>query len=256
MRITLLQKPGAMKREAFAKTLEQAFVNLKGELAATLKPVGFSQKGYAQIELQGDDSEIVLELISQKLGLAHTDFSSVELYGNYEGITGRHSAENLEVDLGIEVPRPMSAKIKVNSLRAQLADGKPLPLREIVDHYCLYPESKVSIRMTELEYDGGGTLEAWLADSQIQKYSEWIGSGLDRIQVFNCSQQEVDSAIRRLNLERDIISLEPLTLTSQSVLCKLGTDAIGLIPKLGRALRESELKPFLPNRIRARCRPW
>jgi len=254
MKITLLQRPGAMKRETFTASLEQAFLNLKGELTATIKLLGFSNKGYARIELQGGDSEIVLELISQRLGLAHTDLSAIELYGNYEGIVSSHSAETLEVDLGIESPRSLSAKIRVNSLRAQLTDGKPLPLREIVGHYCLYPEIKVSIRITGLEHDG--TLEAWLADSQLQQYSEWIRSGLDRIQVFNCSLQEVESAIRRANLERDVISIEPLTLTMHSVLCKLGTDAIGLIPKLGRVLRESELKPFLPKRIRTRCRPW
>jgi hypothetical protein len=244
-----------MKRETFTTTLEQTFLNLKGELTATIKLLGFSNKGYARIELRGDDSEIVLELISQRLGLAHTDFSAIELYGNYEGIVSSHSAETLGVDLGIETPRSLSAKIGLNSLRAQLTDGKPLPLREIVDHYCLYPETKVSIRITGLERDEG-TLEAWLADSQLQQYSEWIGSGLDRIQVLNCPQQVVESTIRRANLERDIITIEPLTLTSHSVLCKLGTDAIGLIPKLGRVLRESELKPFLPKRIRTRCRPW
>jgi hypothetical protein len=255
MRTTLLQRPGAVKRETFTRILEEAFLDLKGELDARIKMLGFSSRGYARVELQGDDSEIVLELVSRRLGLAHTEFSAIELYGNYEGIVTSLGAENLDVDLGIENPKPLRAKVKVSSLRAQLTDGKTLPLREIVDHYCLYPESKVTIRITELE-PGSGTIEGWLADSQLQQYSEWIGSGLDRIQVFNCSHQEVESAIRRAKLERDIVSTEPMTLTSHSVLCKLGTDGIGLIPKLGRILRESELKPFLPKRIRARCRPW
>ena len=255
MRITLLQGPGATSREAFATSLEQTFLNLKGELGATIKLAGFSKKGYARIELEGEDSEIVSELIIQRLGIAHTSLSEVELHGNYEGIVSGYSGEGLDVDLGIESPKPVSAKVRANSLRAQLTDGKPLMLGEIIENYCLFPRTKISVRITRLEPENG-ILEAWLADSQLQRYSEWITSGLDRIQVYDCSENEVKSAIRRGRLERDIISIEPLTLTLHSVLCKLGTDAIGLIPKLGRVLRERELKPFLPKRIRTRCRPW
>lgn len=79
---------------------------------------------------------------------------------------------------------------------------------------------------------------------------------LDRIQVFDSSKREVEFAVRKANLDRDIISVERQTLTTQSVVCKLGTDAIGLIPKLGSILRRRELKPFLPKRIVSRCRPW
>jgi hypothetical protein len=79
---------------------------------------------------------------------------------------------------------------------------------------------------------------------------------LDRVQVFDSYRHELELAIKRSHLERDVISVEPRTLTAQSVLCKLGTDAIGLIPKLGSLLKARELKPFIPKRIVARCRQW
>jgi hypothetical protein len=33
------------------------------------------------------------------------------------------------------------------------------------------------------------------------------------------------------------------------ILCKLGTDAVGLIPKLGRYLPEAVLVPFSPKKV-------
>jgi len=99
-------------------------------------------------------------------------------------------------------------------------------------------------------------MQAWLSDSQMNQFSDWITEGLDRIQIFDCYKQDVESAILKAGLSRDIITVEPITLTVQSVICKLGTDAIGLIPKLGSVLRRCALRPFVPKRIMARCRPW
>jgi hypothetical protein len=40
-----------------------------------------------------------------------------------------------------------------------------------------------------------------------------------------------------------------LGVLEQVVLCKLGTDAVGLIPKLGRYLKSAVLVPFSPKKI-------
>ena len=45
------------------------------------------------------------------------------------------------------------------------------------------------------------------------------------------------------------IKIESLGVLEQVVLCKLGTDAVGLIPKLGRYLKSSVLVPFSPKKI-------
>jgi hypothetical protein len=255
MRITLLQRPGPIVAERFAADLETAVSAIKGKLSASIRLAEFSEKGWARLDVDGDDREIMVELISRTLGRAQTELSNIEEHGNYQGIIIGERGGDLEVDIGVEKPRTVNVKIKSSSLRAQLADGKLLPGVEIIDNYCLLPDSNVSIRVTRLEADSG-VIEGWLSDSQIKLFSEWVTAGLDRIQVFHCFREEVQSAVRKANLERDIIATEPMTLTVHSVLCKLGTDAVGLIPKLGSVLRKSELNPFIPKRIMARCRQW
>jgi hypothetical protein len=99
-------------------------------------------------------------------------------------------------------------------------------------------------------------LEGWLSDSQVQILSDSISPRLEQIWIFNSTRKRIEFALHRAKLERDVISLESSTLTVHSVVCKLGTDAIGLIPKLGSMLKQSELRPFLPKRILELCRPW
>lgn len=255
MKLTLLQTPGRVKIDDFDTSLQAAVSALGGELAAKAKLSGFSKRGWAQVDVSGEDHEILGELITRELGRATTNLSNVELFGNYSAIIRNVQRNHLEVDIGIEVPRPLSVKIDVSTLRAQLCDGKPLAMEEITESYCLQPESKIAIRITHLESESG-VIEGWLADSQLDSFSDIISFNLERVQVYHCTRSQIDSAVRRNNIERDIISVENMSLTTHSVICKLGTDAIGLIPKLGSALRMSGLRPFIPSRITSRCRKW
>jgi hypothetical protein len=255
MKITLLQKPGELEVRAFITCLQSALTTLKGPLTASARLEGFSQAGWPNLEVTGPDMEIFVELISRELGLAQTELSATNLNETYPAIVSTISKGYLEVDVGVEKPKALKVRVKPSTLQAQLADGKPLPAREILDHYCLFPQSKTTVRITKLD-PHESIAEGWLGDPQMDLFSDWVRTGLDRIQVYACSRQEVESALTRAHLERDIIALESMTLTVHSALCKLGTDAVGLIPKLGSFLERRELKPFLPKRILARCRPW
>ena len=234
--------------------MEESLSKLRGELSATTKLVGLSGHGWARVDIDGEDSEVMVEIVSREFGRAQTDLNQVQVQGNYYGIVNPAGAD-LSVDIGIEKPTPLSVNLDLKGLRAQLCDGKPLSGREIAEIYCIHPGSRLAVRITSLRRESS-TLEAWLADFQVELFSEWITSHLDRIQVFDCTRPNLENAIRKANLERDVISVEPNTLTTHSVVCKLGTEAIGLIPKLGAKLRESELQPFLPKRILTRCRQW
>jgi hypothetical protein len=255
MKITILQRPGRYTSRQFSSNLESTVRSLKGELTASVKLDGFSPKGWARLEIQGQDAEVVKELVSRDLGEARTNFANVEPHGVYEGIVSNGSSDYLEVDIGIESPAPLNVKIGLGALRAQLADGKLLQISEIRRHYSLFPGIRTAVRITRLE-NADGLLEGWLADSQIERLAEWIGTGLDRVQVLDSYRQEVEYALKQANLERDVVCVEPITLTAQSIVCKLGTDAVGLIPKLGPRLRQCELNAFIPKKIITRCRRW
>ena len=63
------------------------------------------------------------------------------------------------------------------------------------------------------------------------------------------TREEIEYAIKMLRLSRDIYAIESLGLLEHAVICKLGTEAKGLIPKLGPKLQNAVLTPFIPTRI-------
>jgi hypothetical protein len=253
MKITLLQKKGNVEEKGFRLELDTAIRKLIGNLSATVTFSSFTKQGWTAIIVAGDDAEVVIELLSQTFGLATIDSGKTELHGNYNGVVRNLSTSGLSVDIGIELPKPTYVNVRLSSLQAQLADGRKISSRTIAESYCIFPEMPISIRITR---STPNEVEGWLSDSQISLYSRWITTGLERIQVFNCLPTHLDFAIRKAQLERDTVSSEQLALTIQSILCKVGTNAIGLIPRIGSILRKSDLKPFIPRRIQEECRTW
>jgi hypothetical protein len=252
MKLTILERPTALTAEDFRVRLERELEELKGELTASLALDSFSQNGWAQIRVTGEDSEIVSELMSSRFGLAHTELREIDVPGVYEAeITGSNEG-GLKFDFGLN-SADLNCIIPSSNLIAQLADGKPIHLGQLIECYCLYPGVRISVRLTRTKEN---EIEGWLSDTQIDRLARWITTGLDRIQAFECYRQEAESAVLKTHLSRDVIAVESITLTIQSIVCKLGTDAVGLIPKLGHILRKQKLRPFQPKKIIGRCRPW
>ncbi len=254
MKVTLLQRRGRTSTTAFTTTLHNSLSKLKGNLSVTGELIEHSPRGWAIIDIQGADQEIFQQLIKQKFPIANSNFQTVEKHGVYAGQITRFN-HDLEVDIGVEFPDQVNVIVRLSSLRAQLTEGKPISVKEIQDAYCLFPGSRVDVRITMISHDEP-ILTGWLADSQVDSFSGWIRSGLDHVIIFNCTIEQLDSAIRETRLERDIVAVESLTLTTHVVVCKLGTDGVGLIPKLGGLLRKSEIKLFIPKRILTISHSW
>jgi len=252
MRLTLLERPTPITTRAFRAKLEKRLEDLKGELTASITFEDLSPSGWARIDLTGEDSEIVAQLISNAMRLAHTTLQEIEVPDVYDAQIMGSNANGLKFDLGLDTQN-VTCVVPARNLQAQLADGKTLPVSQLAECYCLYPGERISIRTSRKQ---GNQVEAWLSDRQTELISNRVTSGLDRIEAFDCFEDDTEAGIRKAHLARDIVAVEQVTLTLQSIVCKLGTDAVGLIPKLGRVLRKQKLHPFLPRRIVDRCRPW
>jgi hypothetical protein len=251
MKLTLLERPTPKTAKDFKTQLEKGLNELKGELTASVTLDGFSKNGWAQVAVTGEDSEILGELVANKFGRALTTHRELEVPGVYQASITNINTGGMRCDIGLG-NEDLAYTISTGTLLAQLADGKEIQLRQLVECYCLYPGVKISIRTSRQD----DKIEPWLSDEYMAKLSGWVTSGLDRVLVFDCYKHEVESAILDAHLTRDVLTIEPVTLTVQAIKCKLGTDAVGLIPKLGRILRRQILRPFQPRKIAKICRPW
>jgi hypothetical protein len=92
-------------------------------------------------------------------------------------------------------------------------------------------------------------IDAELAPEQLERFLLWRDSLLDRLLVLGVSGEQVKTAVEQAMLERDVIDVEALGMFEHALVCKLGTDAAGLISRIGRRLWKAKFTVFNPKRI-------
>ncbi|TMI32908.1 DUF2110 family protein [Candidatus Bathyarchaeota archaeon] len=204
----------------------------------------FGQQGqWLQVKARGKDADAFLNLLRQELGEAPLSRANLEKWDVVRGFiagAGR-IGYGVYVDIGIQDPRPKDALYPLHRMRAQLADGEPRSAREILDANALVDCVPLKMIVTELE---GENISVELDDQARDNLVSWRKYPFDRVIVVGADRAFVENAVRASGLESDVVKVESLSLFVQSVLCKIGTEAPGVIAKIGNRLRGVGLKSY------------
>jgi hypothetical protein len=246
--VTVLEK---LYGSGSPETFETAYSSLCKGLKVKLGFAGTTDRGWVQIDASGEDETAALSFLDREIGLAPASSNKICRFSVFRGkvvFSGKSESELL-VDLGIFSPKVCDAVLPLQRLRAQLADGKDIPLQKLVELFCLYNNFPLEVKVAQDAEEQGKTVEAMLSEEQVSLFSNWVRHRFDRLVILGAPFSYVERTVKTSRLWRDIIKIEPLGTLEQVILCKLGTDAVGLIPKLGRFLPESVLVPFSPKKI-------
>lgn len=232
--------------------LETMLSSVCEDLQVKIKVQGKTTRDWIRIEVTGEDESVALRLLDREIGLAPTSTESV---GKFSAVRGKvidsvRSTTELRIDVGVFVPKVCDAVIPRQRLQAQLTDGKNLSLQRLIKLFCLYDFTPLHIKIVADLNVEKGFWEAELSETQLCRFSGWLGSNLDRLIVLGASQGEVEASVERSRHSRDILRIETLGPFEHAILCKLGTDGVGLMPKLGPYLRHAYFEPFSPRKIK------
>lgn len=247
--ITLLDKAyGSFSHQR----LETMLYSLCKGLRVKIRVKGETAREWVQIDIAGEDEPVALKLLDREIGLAPVSADEV---GRLSGLRGKvissdESMTELRVDVGVFEPRICDAVVTLQRLQAQLADGRTLPLQRIIQLFCLIDFMPVHIKIIGDLNSTEGFWQAELSEFQLSQFSDWLKSSLDRLIVLGAGVREVEVAVKRSSHFRDVLRIDALGLYEHAVLCKLGTDAVGLMPKLGPYLRHAFLVPFSPRKVK------
>lgn len=247
--ITLLEKLPNSRRIDAENKLGKALSSLTSGLDAKVTFVGNNPRNWVQLDIAGDDAKVAENFLRKKFGVAPSP-TDVHLPMVLRGkiVDAGRVGYGVYVDVGFTSSSPMDVLITLHSLRSSLADGKKLSLREIREIFCLHDEVSISVRLTELDVEGkkiGGEL----SDSQLERFREWLSTSLDRVIVLGAPVEQIMLSLRKSGMQRDIAKVEELGFFEHALLCKLGTDAPGVIKALGRFLPDAPLYAFSPKKI-------
>lgn len=230
----------------------RALGRLVGELCEGLK-VGILglrivENSWISVKLEGEDEDVAVRFLARTVGLAPVDSKRIELFSVCQGKTmsSRRDRLGLFVDVGAFSPEKIMAFIPLRRLQAQLTDGRKIPLQKIAELFVLAKDFPLEVRIVGLE---ANEFEAELTEAQLELFSLWINSRVDRLVVIGALRNDVERAAKSRTLRRDVVRAEYLGIFEHVVVCKLGTDAAGLVPKLSRKLPRASFERFSPRQV-------
>jgi len=236
------------------KQLKQVDEFLKGELGELDLEINVSSNPnnkWVNVFLSGEDQAIATNYINQKIGtcpVTNKNLSKGTVLKGY--LTKVDASKNeLRFDIGIFEPKTVQAIVQLAYLQMQLANNKKTPLNQICEIYGLREGLPMSVVVSEDIRLEDSSLQAEFSPEQLEQIRFWRRSLLDRLIILNASQSDIDNVLERTRLNRDIICVDALGMFEHALVCKLGTDAAGLVSRVGRYMRNAVFIVYNPRKI-------
>ncbi len=247
--LVLAERVTQLNRENVRRLIEARLRTLSSGLEIAIELEAIPANGFVRIAVEGPDTEVFTELVKRKVGLAPSRLSDIEVNDNFRAYVSKidSAQQSIRIELG-PTSKDLRSEITREALSAQLCDGRAVPVDKVAQTYCLQEGVPVFVRVTCIDPDRG-RIEAWVSDDQVSRFDEWRRQRLHRIIAVGGFQEKLQEAVRLSKVERDVADVEQLAWTSHSLVCKLGTDAPGIIAKIGRYLSDVRLYAFVPQKV-------
>lgn len=242
--LTLLMK---IRENNQLKQIRKDLKTNLGGLKVKWKILGTALGGWVQVSLSGEDEGIATNYMNQKIGLCPSSLDAVKKISPLKGFIHKigSSSKKLSLDVGIFQPEIVPAIIPLTNLQRELAEGRNVTLGTIADLFGFCEGLPVKIKVDSLD-ENKTHINASLSSEQINTYQVWRESLLQRLLVVHSSLQEIEIVLKHSKLYRDVIDIESLGFFAHALTCKLGTDAAGVIPKIGKKLKNARFSVFNP----------
>jgi hypothetical protein len=211
------------------------------ELDVEAKVLGNPVNRWVQVSVEGEDEAVAAAYIRKEIGVCPSSLEAVETGVELKGYVSKlEGNKQLIVDIGVFEPKVIQAAVPLATLQAQLTGGKEVELKKIAEAYAIAEGLPLNVKIICRDE----FFEAELSSGQVDKFRSWQQSLLDRLIVLRASKDLVGSTLERTRLNRDVIDVEALGMFEYALTCKLGTEARGLVPRVGRYMRNAVFVVF------------
>jgi len=226
--------------------LRSTFEDLKVDLAFHQT----SSRGWIGVSVSGEDEKVAMRYLEENVGFCPSSIDDVHDFSMFKGyvVNSSRRDDGLMLDVGVSSPRVLDAVIPLQTLQAQLADGRKVAVLKLAQLFGLCENLPLQVRVSRVDLESGH-FDVELTERQVKQYADWSHSLLDRLIVTRASRGEAEAAVNMASLFRDVVKIDSLGFFEHALACKLGTDAAGLIPKIGRVLRRSGLTVFSGQKV-------
>jgi hypothetical protein len=212
---------GERRRRAM-DSLESLLANDLADLDVEFA-LGLREDGFPSVTITGEDAPVARSLLEETWGAVVPHRKAGE---TYVGTLESWDEEGFVLDSGRDV--------RVPAEELGLGPGSPAQIRTrfgLVQH-------------APLRFVEGGEEPNRLADAERDRLYEWT-RGTGRVNANSVTRAQARATVNRAGHAEDIVTVERLGLLEQSIVCREGTDAPGLLADVGPHM-ESELLAVVP----------
>jgi len=203
--LTLLAKAYNNSNIKYAENfLKSTLKNLKVDTEIC----GTTSRGWIQVSISGEDEKVAMHYLAKEIGFCPTTIDNVQRFSLINGrlLGFEKSKSELRVDIGIFSPKIVDATIPLQQLQAQLTDGRKLALKKIIELFGFCENLPLQVKVSKINKEKS-KVEAILSERQINQYKKWTKSLLDRLIILGANQNEIQQALRKAKLIRDIVQM-------------------------------------------------
>lgn len=219
------------------------------DLDVTANIEGTIADKWVLLSITGEDEQIATNILDHEAGICPKTIENLKKFSIQKGYVAPIKAKDtLLLDVGVYEPKTTYAKINLKNLQKNLANNQDTPLQKITTQWGICENLPLQIKILNINPQDN-QIDAELAPQQITKYLSWQNSLLDRLIILGASKEQISIAVEQERLSRDIIDTESLGLFEHALVCKLGTDATGLIGRIGKRLRKAKFVVYNPKKL-------
>jgi len=208
-----------------------------------------NSRGWVSVSVSGEDEKVAMRYLEENVGFCPKSVEDIQRFSVFKGYLTNPAASRNEIKMDVGVsPQDVEVVISLQKLQAQLCDGRKVALNKLIELFGFCKNLPLQVRVLQVDLSSR-RVETELTEVQLKSYADWTRSLLDRLLIIGASYNEVNAALHAMGVYRDIVDVYSLGMFEHAVACKLGTDAAGLIPKVGRVLRRSGLSVFNSRRV-------
>lgn len=209
---------------SFRRWLKSALGNLRID---DIYVIEFRER-FTKVKIAGPDAETAVAFLRRTYGvrLNTSDIREGEVFA---GRVYALADDHILVDIGVGEDQPeLLVRVPLTefarALGAKEMDRETFMLLGIRERFPL------QVKIGHIE---GTTAEGTLGERTVRLLQRWLERPVDRIIVYGATRAQVERAIKKAGHTRDVVNVERLGFLEHAIVCKRGTSAKGLIPRLG-----------------------
>jgi hypothetical protein len=202
-----------------------------------------------EIIVDGEDEVFVSNIIKNEIG-AVRDFGKLQTGETYLGkmVEVGKVGFGIFVDCGIVNPKS-EVLINLHTLREQLVGTKEVSVRKIINAYDFIDHFPLYVKINKIDPKNNDLL-GLIDESSVNLFGKLLRENLEAIFLSGETKGQLKKALVRQGHLRDIASIERYGFLENIVVLREGTQAPGIIAKIGKYLKGCNLAAIRPKRIK------